>query len=312
MNMILCGVVCDEKFYNEYKEKRFKVDHDFKSDAPERRLEDICFFARCDDYKRYYPKFYEECKKIVAREKKNIEAYYAAKDGRKGYKAMRYDNFQDYLKDLQKVHKAAADERADMKKKFDKAAAEWKEAQRDATLSDYGKTSAKMQYLEAEKQYKDFIADLQTRTKADIKDIREAFEEHIDDFYSANGDRMDEGVIRLLNSGLKLTDGEIDRLVGQNVSNPTMLRLIDDHCQKNKMDNKAARIYGTRARAAGSHEKRLFEQIVEMVDRVTGYDEVIASAWGSEKGHFERLSNEIIDNMSKLAVKPETGEQSEG
>lgn len=301
-NMILCGVCVDEKDYNNFALKEYDVPHDFKDGK--RSLWNIEQMSKMSDYKKHYPQFAEECRKIVEREKRNIQSYYAKKDGRKEFVTMRHDNFQGYLEDLRKIHKAAADERASMKKKYDRAAEEWKEAQNDATLSDYGKTAAKMKYLEAEKQYKDFIADLQTRTKADIKDIREAFEEHVADFYSANGDRMDEGVVRLLNSGIKLTDGEIDRLVGQNVSNPTMLRLISDHCEKNKSDNKMARAYGTYARAAGSHERRLFDQVVEMVDRVTGYDDVIATTWGNEKGHFERLSNGIIENMTRLAVKP--------
>ncbi len=107
-----------------------------------------------------------------------------------------------------------------------------------------------------------------------------------------------------MNSGLKLTDSEIDRLVSQNTSNPTMLRLIADHCETNKLDNKAARIYGMMARSAGSHERKIFDQIAGLIDRATGYDEASAKAWGIEKGNFERVSNEVIESMRELSVKP--------
>lgn len=161
------------------------------------------------------------------------------------------------------------------------------------------------------KNIKEAVTDLQRRTKEDIAAIRKEFDEHIDDFYSVNGDRMDEGTIRLLNSGLKLTDREIDRLVSQNVGNPTMLRLISDHCEKNKLNNKAARIYGSRAKAAGSHEIRIFNQVVDMVEKATSSNDLTADVWSVNKGHFERLSNEAIGNMAEMVVKPGAGEQSE-
>ncbi|MCH5343351.1 MAG: hypothetical protein J1E64_04865 [Acetatifactor sp.] len=222
---------------------------------------------------------------------------------------MKHDNFEGYLKDLQEIHKSASGERMELQQKFNKAKEQWNEVQKDATLSEYGKTARKMAWLEAEKEYKEAVAELQKRTKEDIAAIRGEFEEHIEDFFSANGDRMDDGNIRLLNSGLKLNNNEVDRLVSQNVNNPTMLRLISDYCEKNKIDNAAARIYGTRAKAAGSQETNIFNQVADMIEKATSADDLSADVWGINKGHFERLSNEAIGNMSAMAVKPGTSEE---
>lgn len=306
---ILCGVVCDDKTYNEFAQKRYHVpSHIHDGDLTLKQVE---FFSKSNDYMKYYPEFAKDCQKIVEQAAKEIKTYYAAKDGRKGYKAMKHDNFQEYLRDLQKLHKDGSKERAGLKKSYDEAAERWNTAANDKTLSEYGKTSAKLEWLEAQKKYKDSISDLQNRMKADIQDIRTGFEEHIEDFYSANGDRMDDGVIRLFNSGIKLKDEEINRLVKQNVSNPTMLRLISDYCDKNKIDSQEARIYGTFARAAGHKENIMFNQVVEMLNKATSSNEKEAEIWGEEKGHFSELSEKLIQEMSELAVKPEASTQSE-
>ena len=260
-NMVLCGVVVDKKIYDEFSAKRYVVPHDFKDGN--RTLWNIEQMAQMSDYKKHYPEFARECKKIVEQAAREIKQHYAATTGRKEFKVMKHDNFEGYLKDLQEIHKSASGERME----------------------------------------------LQKRTKEDIAAIRGEFEEHIEDFFSANGDRMDDGTIRLLNSGLKLNNNEIDRLVSQNVNNPTMLRLISDHCEKNKIDNQAARIYGTRAKAAGSHETNIFNQVADMIEKATSKDDLSADVWGINKGHFERLSNEAIGNMSAMAVKPGISEE---
>ncbi len=309
-NMVLCGVTVNDKDYPEFSQKKYKVQNDFKDG--ERTLCNIEQMAKMKDYRVHYPEFVKACQKIVEQAAREIKNYYASKDGRKGYNAMKHDNFQDYLRDLQEVHKKASEERQSLQANFNKAKEVWIEAQKDKKLSEYESTSAKMAFLAAEREYKEAVADLQKRTKEDVAVIRGEFEEHIEDFYSANGDRMDEGTIRLLNSGIRLTDKEIDRLVSQNISNPTMLRLISDHCDKNKIENKSVRIYGMRAKSFGKHETDIFNQVVGLVENATSKDDLTAKTWGSGNGHFERLSNEAIENMSGMVVKPEAGEPSEG
>lgn len=302
-NSVICGVVVDRKDYDRFALQRFEVPHDFKEGT--RSLLNIEQMAKMSDYRKHYPEFAEACQKIVEREKRNIQSYYAGKTGRKEFMTMKHDSFTGYLKDLQEVQKSASKERIEMRAVYDKAAARWKDSQRDNKLSDYEHTAEKMRWLEAEKAYKDGVSDLKRRTDEDIKNIRAEFERHIDDFYSANGDRIDDGVVRLFNSGLKLSDKEISGLVSKNVHNPTMLRVIADHCDKNNIDNKSARIYGIYARGAGKNEREIFEQVVSMVNHVTGMDDLSAKVWGVEKGNFDRLSEEAIGAMAALSVQPE-------
>lgn len=316
-NSVICGVIVDPGDYDRFANQRFEVPHDgedmvtFGNEDGKRSLYQIEFLSKSADYKKYYPEFAEECRKIVEREKKNIQSYYAQKDGRKEYVAMKHNDFTGYLKDLQKIQKEAAKERRELKAKYDKAEKEWRTAARDPKMSDYDRTSKKMEWLDAEREYKKAIKELGQRTNKSIEAVREEFNGHLSDFYSANGDRLDDGVIRLLHSGIKLSDSEIDRLVEQNRTNPTMLRVIADHCEKNEIDNKAARIYGSYAKSAGSHEINAFNQVVDMIGRVTGTDETVAEVWSKEDSHFERLSNGAIANVAALSVHPETAEYSE-
>lgn len=301
-NAVICGVVVDRKDYDSFATQQFEVPHDFKDGK--RSLWNIEQMSKMSDYKKHYPEFSKACQKIVEQAAREIKNYYAAKDGRREYKVMRHDDFTGYIKDLQEIHKKAAAERQRIQSEYDKASEAWREVQKDATLSDYGKTAGKMKWLEAEQSYKDSIAALKSATNEDIASIRREFDEHVEDFYSANGDRLDDGTVRLLNSGIKLSDKEIDRLVNQNKSNPTMLRLVHDYCQSKGIENQQARIYGYTARTAGSHENRIFDQVVDMVSKVLTTEDAIAKVWGKENSHFERLSNGAIQSMAALEVKP--------
>ena len=309
-NKILCGMVVDDKDYNDFALKKYDVPgaaeiNPYRWEDGKLSLHQIELLAGMKDYRREYPEFSKACQKIIEQAKREIGNYYAARDGRREYKVMKHDDFTGYIKDLQEIHKKAAAERRRIQSEYDKAAEAWREAQKDATLSDYGKTAAKMKWLEAEQAYKDSVESLKSTTNEDIANIRKEFDEHIEDFYSANGNRLDDGTVRLLNSGINLSDKEIDRLVNQNKGNPTMLRLVHDYCQSNGIENKQARIYGYTARAAGSHENRIFDQVVDMVSRVLTTEDAIAKVWGKENSHFERLSNDAIQSMAALEVKPE-------
>ena len=301
-NVVICGVVVDRKDYDSFATQQFEVPHDFKEGK--RSLWNIEQMSKMSDYKKHYPEFSKACQKIVEQAAREIRNFYAGRDGRKEFKTMKHDDFTGYIKDLQEIHKKAAAERQCIQSEYDKAAEAWREVQKDATLSDYGKTAGKMKWLEAEQSYKDSIAALKNATNEEITNIRREFDEHIEDFYSANGDRLDDGTVRLLNSGIKLSDKEIDRLVNQNKSNPTMLRLVDDYCQSKGIENKQARIYGYTARTAGSHENRIFDQVVDMVSKVLTTEDAIAKVWSKENSHFERLSNDAIQSMAALEVKP--------
>ena len=306
MNKIVCGMVVDEDIYDKYNfDKKTGSRRMYTLCGQERSLMAIEFYTNSADYAKEYPEVVAEAKKIAEKIQKEIREYYAAKDGRKEYVAMKHDTFDGYLKDLQEIHAKVAPERIQLKEKWDAAQKRWQEDQREFKGDEHYLAREKVRYLDAQKEYKNSVRELQQRTREEIQAVQAEYEKHVTDFYAANGNRLDDAVVRLLNSGIKLTDAEIDSMVSQNTGNPTMLRLISDHCEKQGIDNQNARVYGSMARKSGSDEREAFKVIADMVEKAVSENETTSSVWSKEESHFKRLSDQQIGAMGTFWVRPE-------
>ena len=312
MNKLVCGMVVDEDIYDKYNwDKKTGMRRKYTLGGQERSLDIVEFYSTTENCKVFYPEMVAEAKKIAEQIQKEIREYYAAKDGRKEYVAMKHDTFDGYLKDLQEIHAKAAPERIQLKEKMDQARKRWEENQREFKNDEHYLAREKVVFLDAEEAYKAGIKELQRRTQEEIKAVQDEYEKHVTDFYAANGNRLDDAVVRLLNSGIKLTDAEIDGMVDQNKSNPTMLRLISDHCEKHGIENQSARIYGSFARKAGSDEREAFKVIADMVEKAVSENETTSSVWSKEDSHFKRLSDQQIGAMSTFYIHPAVSETAE-
>ena len=305
MNKLVCGVVVDEALYDKYNlDKETGMRRKYMLCGQERSLDAIEFYAGSADYAKESPELVEEAERIVGEIRKEIKDYYAAKDGRKEYVAMKHDTFDGYLKDLQEIHAKAAPERRALKEKMDAAQNRWEEDQREFKGDEHYLAREKVRYLDAREEYKGNVMELQRRTKEEIQAVQAEYEKHVTDFYSANGNRLDEAAVRLLNSGIKLTETEIDGMVSQNTGNPTMLRLVSDHCEKMGIENQNARVYGSLARKAGADEREAFKVIADMVEKAVSENEVTADIWSKPESHFQRLSDQQIGAMGGFFVRP--------
>lgn len=167
-------------------------------------------------------------------------------------------------------------------------------------------------FLDAQEEYRNNIKELQRRTQEEIQAVQAEYERHLNDFYAANGNRIDDSAVRLLKSGIRLTDAEIDSMVNQNKGNPTMLRLISDHCDANKITSQSASIYGTLARKNGAEEREAFRTIAGMVEKAVSEDETTSGVWGAEHLHFERLSSQQIESMNAYSIQPAVNQDAAG
>ncbi|MDE5589052.1 MAG: hypothetical protein K2J60_07900 [Acetatifactor sp.] len=305
MNKLVCGLAVDEDIYDKYNfDKKTGSRRMYTLCGQERSLMAIEFYANSADYAKESPEVVAEAKKIAAQIQREIREYYAAKDGRKEYVAMKHDTFGEYLADLQEIHAKVAPERIQFKEKWDAAQKRWQEDQREFKGDEHYLAREKVRYLDAQEEYKNNVRELQQRTQEEIQAVQAEYEKHVTDFYLANGNRLDDAVVRLLNSGIKLTDAEIDGMVNQNTSNPTMLRLISDHCEKMGIENQNARVFGSLARKAGSDEREAFKTITDMVKKAVSEDETTSSVWSKEDSHFKRLSDQQIEAMGTFWVRP--------
>ncbi|MDE7133014.1 MAG: hypothetical protein K2O65_14700 [Lachnospiraceae bacterium] len=309
MNKLVCGMVVDEDIYDKYNwDKKTGMRRKYTLGGQERSLDIVEFYSMTESCKVFYPEMVADAKKIAEQIQKEIREYYAAKEGRKENTAMKHDTFDEYLKDLQEIHAKAAPERMELKQKWDAAQKRWQEDQREFKGDEHYLAREKVRYLDAQEEYKNRVQDLQRRTREEIQAVQTEYEKHVTDFYSANGNRLDDGVVRLLNSGIKLTDAEIDGMVDQNRSNPTMLRLISDHCEKQGIENQNARVFGSLARKAGSDEREAFKTIADMVEKAVSENETTSDVWAKADSHFQRLSDQQIGAMSAFWVRPEASQ----
>lgn len=312
MNKLVCGMVVDEYLYDKYNwDKEKGMRRKYTLGGQERSLDIVEFYLTAESCKVFYPEMVADAKKIAEQIQKEIREYYTAKDGRKEYVVMKHDTFDGYLRDLQEIHAKAAPERIQLKEKWDQAQKRWQEDQREFKGDEHYLAREKVRYLDAQEEYKNSVRELQQRTREEIQAVQAEYEKHVTDFYSANGNRLDDATVRLLNSGIKLTDAEINSMVDQNKSNPTMLRLISDHCEKQRIKNQNAQVFGSLARRAGSDEREAFKTIADMVKKAVSEDETTSSVWAKEDSHFKRLSDQQIGAMDAFWVRPEASQAAE-
>lgn len=297
MNKLVCGVAVDEELYIKYQDKKYRIGKE------EYALRTIEIVAASKDYEAY-PYLKAQAQGVVEQVQGEIREYYAAKDGRKEYVTMKHNTFSEYVKDLQEIHSRVTPERKELKEKMDMARKRWEENQREFKGDEHFLAREKVVYLDAQEAYKNNIKELQKRTAEEIQAVQAEYERHVTEFYTVNGNRIDEPTVKLLESGIRLTDTEIDNMINQNKNNPTMLRLISDHCDANKINSQSAMIYGSLARKNGMEEREAFKAIADMVEKAVSEDETTSKVWGAEYSHFERLSNQQIDSMNAYAIQP--------
>lgn len=301
MNKTICGVVVDEEYFKEFMKRNFKVlDKNVKANVVE-------IYATSRDYAENAPEYTEAAQKVREQIRAEIQAYYAAKDGRKEYKAMKHQNFGGYLQDLKELFFQASKEREILKQKFDKATEIWKREEVETRNSEYDHTRAKMDYMEAEKSYKEAVLELEKKYKEAVKQVQAEFESHLDDFYAPNGNRIDKATVDLLNSGIKLKAAEVDKLLVQFCDNPTMLRVLGDYSYKNGLNKESrAAAYNQTAKGYGAEEKRIFNRAAEFVNSTVGLDETRFWAW-SENGRSKsvELFDTCIAEMDGYFVRPQ-------
>lgn len=306
MDKTVFGMKVDEHLYNKYNfDEKTGMTRLYMVNGKEMSLFATEFYATSTVYAEESPEIAAAARRIMEKVQGEIADYYAVKEGRKEQTVMKHDTFDGYLKDLQEIHAKAAPERRALKEKMDMAQKRWEENQREFKNDEHLLAREKVCYLDAQEEYKRSISELQRRTREEVEAVQAEYEKHVTDFYAANGNRLDEAAVRLLNSGIKLTESEIDGLVEQNRSNPTMLRLISDHCEKMEIENRNARVYGSLARKGGADEREAFKVIADMVEKAVSENEVTADIWSKPESHFQRLSDQQIGAMGKFWVRPE-------
>lgn len=318
MSKAICGVVVDEKKYREVYAKSYFISgvncaFDYVelgvavlngTESARGLATDTVF---CENCKRIYDKTRAELISYNKAKGLNEQGKEICNMTEGDLKTMKHENFGGYLQDLKELFLRASREREALKQKFDKAGETWKREEVETRGNEYEHTRAHMDFLEAEETYKNGVLELEKKYKKAVEDVRAEFESHVDDFYAPNGNRIDTATVSLLNSGIKLSAAELDKLLVQFCDNPTMLRVLGDYSNKNGLNKESrATAYSHTAKGYGAEEKRIFNRVANFVNSTVGVDERRFWTW-NEKGRND--SAEMIDGaiaeMDGYFVRPQ-------
>ena len=293
----IAGVAVHDKVYEAFKGKKYDVGERFPmpigtieimATSPEVREKDPTLHQKCKD-------LLDEIRAEVITAQREINGMSFETD---------HSSFSGYIEDLRHLHKLVASEREELQTTYEKDKKTWTELETSLD-TDLGRSQAKTKRLENEERYKRGLEDLQKRTETEITKIRERFTDHVNEFYSASGARLDADTVALLQSGIRIRESEMDALIDKFKNNVTMLRLLGEYAKDHKILSMNAQVYYTRAQSDGSHETSVFDSVAGMIRKAVSSSDVAPSVWGRGSGHFDRLSNEAIKDLDNVLVKPE-------
>lgn len=182
--------------------------------------------------------------------------------------------------------------------------------QKEFADDEYMITTGKAFYLDTNKKLEKEIEELQAKTEKAILSVRKEMNDHVSMFYAPSGNMIDEDTVKLLNSGIKLSSDEVLALVERHTNNPTMIRLVDDYCEKNAIENHTVKALGVMARQNGSEEMNIFDQSANLVMKAVSSNPFEAKTWGEAKnGNFSKIHSEQIEVMNRMRIKPEEVEE---
>lgn len=296
---VIAGIEVSQEVYNDYSTRTYKTS---VGELPYRTLE---LYATGAGIAETSPEISEECKAI----REQIRAEIAAENKQvTEMTATKHKEFTGYLEDLGTLYNDATSERKQMVAEHENAIERLNQAVEAAANS--GEDSAGFLKAKADRaaefeRYKAATDAFHEKVTLQIDTVRQALEARVSEFYEVDAEKFDDNVIKLLNSGLKLTEHELNGLFNKFADNTTMLRMIADYCEAHDIDKQDAAVYGGRAKSNGSHELALFDDVAERLKYAVGFaGEVSEKVWSPENGHFDNVLTNSINELKNTLVKP--------
>ncbi|MCD8363013.1 MAG: hypothetical protein LUC98_08655 [Lachnospiraceae bacterium] len=294
MSVVCCGVCCDAEIYEKYRGKTFVIG---SRELGLAEIEDIVTGRSSAEYQRKDRDIYDAARAVYDRIAGEIKNYYAARDGRKDFTAMKHSNFKDYVADIRMVYNSAAEQIAAATATRDVAVETWKDTQQrskdEATLA-----RGKSRYLDAMNDYRVKVEEIKTATKEAVKELSGAYDEHLAAFYEVTPDMVDANTVTILKAGI-CDAGDLAALAERFHGNVTMLRMIGKAAATaDGAGDLAARI---KAAGHGRRERELFDEALEVAERVISSDEKWAAI---NLKRLEKRIAEISENFERLVARP--------
>lgn len=213
-----------------------------------------------------------------------------------------FKTFNEYILEMARLTEEASKQRDEVEAKHDKAEKAWKEARSAINVSDSWTSARKTEYLLANEEYDNSCIGIYNDLKQKLTALKSEFHIHLKGFYEVTPDRIDNNTMALLNSGIDVSEEEIDSLLFKNRFNTTMIRMISNYASKNKKGTNLLTTYRLGATSNGTAEMKAFERFEHFCMNAVATDNAVRRA---NAGCLDRLGAEALESLDEIAIKPQ-------
>lgn len=290
----ICGIICDEKVALEFEKRTFELNG---RTVPLKTME---IYATSADYAERMPELQKEARKYYDQVAAEVKAIYAPDKSEK--EVAKHPDFVGYIDDLKKVFEDACSKYDKIYDAVETARRIWKDAKSDLPEGNINLERHKLNYLEAEENFKENMTSLRADVDGKIKAIREQLQTHARAFYRADSSKLDNDTITLLESGI-LTDNELESLVRKFKNNVTMMRMVGRYAAMRNTDAMRSLTYKIEhLELDGQQEVNLFNEAVMYGNRCIDQKGRDFSDIGRK--YFDQSVQKVIDEMNGFFVCP--------
>lgn len=202
------------------------------------------------------------------------------------------DNINLIMQEARAKHNKAADA-------FTEAEKSNKEAQSNPKFSPAWKMVEAEKFHAAKQEYNEAVKKINEEAALSISAVRHTLTRHIAKYVAADPEKVDQSAVMLLNSGA-MSDGDLVALANKFWNNPTMLKLISSHAEKNLDNSRSARLLASSISKYLAPESRLgvFDSAARIASRALSADPGRAATF--QKHWDDHFYGELKDEMSAL------------
>ena len=213
-----------------------------------------------------------------------------------------FKTFNEYILEMARLTEEASKQREEVEATHDKAEKVWKEAKSTVNVSDSWISARKTEYLLANEEYDKSCIGIYNDLKQKLTALKSEFHICLKGFYTITPERIDNNVLALLDSGIDVSEEEIDGLLFKYRFNTTMIRIVANYAIKNKKETKLLTTYRLGVTSNGTAEMKAFERFEHFCMNAVSTNNALRRA---NAGCLDRLGAEALESLDEIAIKPQ-------
>jgi len=213
-----------------------------------------------------------------------------------------FKTFNEYILEMARLTEEASKQREEVEAEHDKAEEAWIKARRAINVSDSWTSARKTEYLLANEEYDKSCIGIYNDLKQKLTALKSEFHICLKGFYTITPERIDNNVLALLDSGIDVSEEEIDGLLFKYRFNTTMIRIICDYARKHSVETNLLPTYSEAVNSCGKLEMKAFERFEGFCTNAVATNNAVRRA---NAGCLDRLGAEALESLDEIAIKPQ-------